>query len=617
MMQTGEKEMAAYESDVAREEHFVPLPLGDVRIGGLLGERVETTIRENLFKLDVENDFLMPFRRKDGKCDYVGLGKLLDAAVHFAQYTADSEAIAFKEHLFREIIATQEDDGYIGSMPSGKRIFWPFDLHDESHIVSALLEDYRVFGTPACLKAAKNLLSLIMDSYRFMPKEGMILYGVITKHMMGLGLEHALLNMYDVTGDGKYLDFCLEQCGMKDLCWPIQLERRRPLHGHSYMYLNKAMAHLRLYKITGNEFHLKHPMLARDFMLYGGGTTVIGGVGMSECWTNDQNGRGNHAETCSTAYQLRFFAKLMQLTGDSAYGDVMERMIYNALLGAQSPDGRRIRYYNPFEGKRKYWERDTYCCPNNYRRIIAELPSMALYADRDGGGLVVNLYTPFQADATLNGMPVKAFMETNYPKDGDVVFKLEPERAVAGLMRFRIPRWCRHATVSVNGEPPQEVPGGQFARLERVWSKGDTVRLILSMDVRFVLGHDCQSGMAAVMRGPVVYTLNPANCGVNPDPGTLEHTFRAGDLHFTPDESLNGRESADLKHIRLSADYAKPNSDGSLDMVGDPDGSQIDCLGLLQFRLTPYPDPEGLCSYFHLSDIGRAVPDELFCRRLE
>jgi hypothetical protein len=47
-------------------------------------------------------------------------------------------------------------------------------------------------------------------------------------------------------------------------------------------------------------------------------------------------------------------------------------------------------------------------------------------------------------------------------------------------------------------------------------------------------------------------------------------------------------------------------------MVGDIDGSQIDTLGLLQFRLTPYPDPNGLCSYFHLSDLEKAVADELF-----
>ncbi len=601
-----------YSNDIARQEAFQPIPLDAIHVGGLIGERIDATIRKNLLQLDIEGDFLTPFRKRDGSKDYIGLGKLMDATVHFAQYTHDSELLAFKERLFSQVIATQDVDGYIGVMPPERRIFWPFDLHDEVHIVSALLEDFRCFGTAASREAATRLLKLIMDSYHRMPAEGMILYGVITRHMMGLGLEHALLNMYDLTGDETFLSFCLRDCGMDTLCWPIQLERHRPLFGHSYMYLNLALAHLRLYKILGDEFHLRHPRRARDFMLYGGGMSVIGGVGMSECWTNDQNGRGNHAETCSTAYQIRFFGKLLQLTEDAKYGDVMERMIYNALFAAQSPDGRSIRYYNPFEGHRTYWDRDTYCCPNNYRRILSELPGLVAYTDTDGRGLVVNLYTPFQATVTLRGVPVKLTMETTYPVGGEVLLHLKPERPVTARLRLRIPSWCPNATLSVNGGPATAQPVGTFAQLDGEWTSDSAIRLNLPMAVRFVRGHDSQAGTAAILRGPVVYTLNPANSGFNPTHGTLDHAFHAGDLQFKPDESLHGLESGDLKTIRLNADYAVVNPDTSIQMVGDIDGSQIDTLGLLQFRLTPYPDPNGLCSYFHLSDLEKAVADELF-----
>ena len=439
--------MKPYASILTREEQFLPLPLDTVHVGGLLGERIDTTVHNNLLKLDIEGDFLKPFRDHQVDDCYIGLGKLMDAAVHFAQYTRDPEVVAFKERLFSQLIATQEDNGYIGIMRGERRIFMPFDLHDEVHIVSALLEDYRCFGTEASRTTAEKLLSLIMDAYPRMPSTGMLLYGVITKHMMQLGLEHALLNMYDLTHDEKYLSFCLRQCGMDEMDWPIQLERHRPLYGHSYMYLNKSLAHLRLYKLTGNPFHLRQPLRARDFMLNGGGLSVIGGAGVSECWTIDQCGRGNHAETCSTAYQIRFFSQLMQMTGDSRYGDVMERMLYNALLAAQSPDGRRIRYYNPFEGPRKYWPRDTYCCPNNYRRIMAELPGHVVYRDRDGGGLVVNFYTPFEGKTTLNGVPVKIGMETAYPTDDEVIVTLEAASAVEASLRLRIPTWCSQATL--------------------------------------------------------------------------------------------------------------------------------------------------------------------------
>ena len=47
---------------------------------------------------------------------------------------------------------------------------------------------------------------------------------------------------------------------------------------------------------------------------------------------------------------------LMQIEGDSLYGDAMERTIYNALFAAQSRDGRELRKYTPFEGRREFYQ---------------------------------------------------------------------------------------------------------------------------------------------------------------------------------------------------------------------------------------------------------------------
>jgi hypothetical protein len=59
----------------------------------------------------------------------------------------------------------------------------------------------------------------------------------------------------------------------------------------------------------------------------------------------EPDGRCSLGETCATAYQFRVYDCHVRLEGDSRYGDLMERIIYNALFAAQSPDGRRIRYY--------------------------------------------------------------------------------------------------------------------------------------------------------------------------------------------------------------------------------------------------------------------------------
>lgn len=587
---------------------FSPIPLNSVKVSGLIGERINSTIQKNFFALDVEKDFLQPFRNKNSEVSYVGLGKLMDAAVHFSVYTNAPEVIRLKDHIFRELIKTQETDGYIGIKKSREHIWKEFDLHDEAHIISALLENFKYYNDASSLEAAGKLLTLLMKSWPEMPKKGGH-YGHITHHMMTLGIEHTLLDMYELSGDEKYLDFCGRECGLESIDWPIQLERLPPLYGHSYMYLNLALAQLRFYRVRANKKLLLNPHRAVDFMLKKGGMTVIGGVGQSECWCNDQNGRGKHAETCSTAYQLRFFDSLMRMTGDSKYGDVMERMVYNALFAAQSPDGRKLRYYSPFEGKRVYWETDIYCCPNNFRRIVSELPGMIFY--HAGDRVVINLYAAAMACIHVGSVPVNFTIDTLYPNDGNVLIHVDPEKPVKFRLLLRVPSWCSKATVKINGGKTVRAISGKFATVESLWTRGDTVRLNMKMEPRFVAGYGRQTGLAAVLRGPIVYSLNPANCRKNDDAVSRE-TIQAGDLTFTSDASLMGLESGDLTQIRIEIDSLKINPDGSIFLRADKDGSQIGVAGKLLLKLTPFSAPEGKCIYFHLSDRRKMVKDELF-----
>ena len=40
--------------------------------------------------------------------------------------------------------------------------------------------------------------------------------------------------------------------------------------------------------------------------------------------------------------------------------------MYNTLFGAQSPDGRHIRYYTALEGKRVYFPPDNFLLPRQF-----------------------------------------------------------------------------------------------------------------------------------------------------------------------------------------------------------------------------------------------------------
>ena len=111
-----------------------------------------------------------------------------------------------------------------------------------------------------------------------------------------------------------------------------------------------------------------------------------------------------------------------------------------------------------------------------------------------------------------------------------------------------------------------------------------------------MLGRKRQSGRAAVMRGPVVFCLNPAQ-----------------------DQSLRNRDGADLGYIVLDptsiadspgGDAGRPGSTACRLEAGQGGTGVAFCSGL-SLRLTEFPDPAGQATYFRLPDLRAAVPDEL------
>ena len=562
-----------------------------VSVGGEIGRRIDVTVKNNLLKINVDRDFLKPFRENSGGA-YIGLGKLIDSAVRFAAHTGDREVIRLKNHLVEETIETQEDDGYIGIKPPGQRMWKLWDMHEMAYLVIGLTSDYELFGEERSLKAASALMDYLIRRWsaepgRFNPH--------ITVFMAVTGLEEALLMLHDATGDKRYLDFCVDFRKLPEWDAPIVLGRWGPIAGHAYAYLHRCLAQLRLHQIKSAPGLLRKTREVMNFLREGDGLLINGVVSKHECWTNNQDGSEGLGETCATAYLIRVYDELLRMKQDSLYGDMMERSIYNGLFAAQSPDGRRLRYYVPFDGPRKYFNRDTYCCPCNYRRIVAELPSLVYYRFEDG--LAVNLYALSEAEFELAGGPnVTIRQQTDYPNSGEVKITLTPSESAAFPVFLRIPGWCENARVSVNGESVDEsVAGGQFFTLKREWNKGDEIKIKMPMRLRLVRGRQAQAGQVAVMRGPQLFCLNPDR---NP-------SLKGADLeelHIDP-ESLKGPDPDDSvrpdgQAVRVKGSKSMPFAPGvryKLDLV-----------------LTEFPDPGGRATYFRVLRMGRVgVEDEL------
>jgi DUF1680 family protein len=580
----------------AAADALLPLDLRQVKTGGEIGRRIELTVHRNLLALDVEKDFLAPYRTKNDRRGYTGLGKLIDSAVRFAAYTKDEKVIALKKRLVDQTIGAQSPDGYIGLGPPSARMWGIWDVHDVNYIVYGLISDYHFFGEKRSLEAARKAMDYIVQRWSAMPSDWEQ-QTHIANHVHVTGLERTLLALYGASGDHRYVDFCTRERALPAWDLGIVVGRRNLIEGHVYAYLARCLAQLELYRLQPNPKLLEPTRRAVHFLTAEDGMSITGGAGQWEIWTDDQDGRKALAETCATAYELRVYDSLLRLEGKSRYGDLMERIIYNTLFGAQSSDGRRIRYYTPLEGDREYFDIDAYCCPCNFRRIIAELPTLVYYQSR--AGVTINLYTSSETTVDMaGGVSLKLRQETDYPTSGHVVLHLDPSQPAQFSLRLRIPRWCKKAAVAINGQPwGKPIASGEFLTLDRRWTAGDQVTLELPMTWRLALGRKRQAGRAAVMRGPVVFCLNPAQ-----------------------NKSLQKQDAADLgATIVLDPKSLKDASGGDVVRPGGAacqvsgwyDTMAIGIPANISLRLNEFPDPGGKLVYFRLPDLSAAARDEL------
>jgi DUF1680 family protein len=585
----------SYDSTVETDQ-FKPIFINSVKLDGEMGRRIDVTINNNLLVLDADKDFLLPFEARKGfGGGYIGLGKLIDATATLAANTKDSRVIALKEHLVNHVLGHQEADGYVGLFPAPNRMGKLWDIHEVQYIAWGLLRDFELFGKQESLTGARKVADYLILNWQKLPPNWN--EGGVAPHVAVTGLERTMLALHRVTGEKKYLDFVCQTRKLPEWDLPIIVGRQPGIEGHMYAYLSRTLALLELYRETGDNQLMRVPKRATDFMLNNDGLMLTGSGGQWEIWTNDQDGRGALGETCATAYQIRIYDAMLRQKGESFWGDLMERTIFNTLFAAQSPNGRQIRYFAPTEGKREYHPDDIYCCPNNYRRIIAELPAFVYYTTDKG--VAVNLYTASKAELTLQkGQKLVLQQETAYPSDGKVKLKLSMTKPTKFELKLRIPGWAAETKVAVNGQNvSQQIRTGEYLPIEREWKTGDVVTLDMPMPFRLIEGRQRQAGRVAIMRGPMVYCLNPSQ-----------------------NEKFKGLDGIELSRIILDPSTMTLVPDSTL----RPDGTACKVKGWKasfgmsvpphQFELTlkEFPDPDGQQTYFSLSDMKPAVPDELF-----
>jgi uncharacterized protein len=282
---------------------------------------------------------------------------------------------------------------------------------------------------------------------------------------------------------------------------------------HAYSHVNALSSAMQAWLIDGNPMHLRAAKNGLDFVF--AQSFATGGWGPNEGFVVPGSGalgdslNSAHAsfETPCGAYgHFKIARALLGVTGDARYGDSMERVLYNTVLGAlpMKPDGTAFYYadYNA-SGSKKYFEYKCPCCSGTLGQMVADY-SISAYGLSDRGA-IVNLYVPSRLSWQQNGRALTLTQATAYPLDSAVEFTVGTATAQTFSVSLRIPAWAGPGTaVTVNDKAwPEPVHPGTFLELRREWRNGDRIALQLERSLRLESVDEQHPDLVAVMAGPL------------------------------------------------------------------------------------------------------------------
>jgi uncharacterized protein len=300
-------------------------------------------------------------------------------------------------------------------------------------------------------------------------------------------------------------------------------ENKNVLPGqHAYSHVNALSSAMQAYLTDGSEKHLR---AARNgFSFVEQQSYATGGWGPNEGFTHPESDELAHSLTsthntfetpCGAYGHFKITRYLMRVTGDSRYGDSMETVLYNTILGARPlrSDGISFYYADYSHDARKVdYEQKWPCCSGTFPQLTADY-GISSYL-RSARGINVNLYVPSRVTWQQGGARVSLTQQTQYPANGDTSMHLTLSRPERFTIALRIPAWAGKQTkVTVNGNPIDAtlIPG-TWANLDRAWKDGDRIELSLDMPLRLASIDDRHPQLVALLYGPVaLFAIEPGS----------------------------------------------------------------------------------------------------------
>ena len=497
-------------------------------------DRFKDTGRIDAFRCDINSE-IKPHIFRDSD-----VAKWMEGVAYLLREQPDDALQATVEALIDCIEENQGEDGYFNLYytvvePEGR--YTNRDCHElycAGHLMEAAVAYYEATGKRRFLDLMCKYADYIERRFKIDRDTAFVTPG----HEE---IELALVRLYEATGERRYLElsrFFVDERGTRAeglTDWSesryhqshLPAREQFTAEGHAVraVYFYSAMADLAL-RLQDEALKTACERLFEDIIRHK--MYVTGGVGSSfvgEAFTMpyDLPNLISYTESCAAIGLVFFAQRMLLLTNDAKYADVIERILYNGFLSALSLDGKAFFYCNPLEIIPALHTRDRSakqksltlpqmqrqevfecsCCPPNIVRFVPSLSGL-IYT-QDETSLYVHQFMESRATLSIGGQSVTVEQKTNYPTDGRVSIGVT---GGAATLRVRIPAYAR-ATY----EGKLENGYATFHLMD-----GDEITLTFDLTPRLTEANPnvfFDAGRCAVERGPVVYCMEAVDNGAN------------------------------------------------------------------------------------------------------
>jgi uncharacterized protein len=498
------------------------------------------------------------------------VAKWLEAVGYSLASHPDPELEQTADDVIELIAKAQRSDGYLNTYftikEPGKEwtnLLEAHELYCAGHMMEAAVAYYEATGKRRLLDVMCKFADYIHNVFGLND-------GQIPGYDGHQEIELALVKLYNTTGERRYLELAqffidergkspnflveesirrdgyshwaqkklpiptVEQLAYNQAHKPVREQETAIGHSVRAVYMYTAMADIA--RLTNDSSLLEacrrlwDNMTKKQMYITGG----IGSTHHGEAFSFDYDLPNDtvYAETCASIGLIFFARRMLQIEAKSDYADVMERALYNNVLGSMSQDGKHYFYVNPLDvwpeasannpdrkhvkATRQKWFGCS-CCPPNVARLLSSLKDYIYTADTEENKIYTHLFIGSEASFELAAGKVQLTQKSHLPWEGYVRFEISAVPNSEFTLALRLPVWSYgHAILKINGKQSDYKVENGYAMLQRIWSRGDVVEWEPELAAHLIEAHPeirANAGKAAITRGPLVYCLEEADNG--------------------------------------------------------------------------------------------------------